>query len=155
MKQALIILMVILLMPIGVFAEKGFGIEQKFDVNTTTMKQSFVTYISAFSSHLRAFAHGDYGEDLNSADKLWAAGASVLYVPRPLSTYGVYFEIGGESEWLDTEVGTENFLRGAVGIGGFYQFGPQDAVYLGYLGRSKNENEASHTVVARLVFGFE
>jgi len=142
-------------LPIAAYAEKGAGIQNQFDVNTGTLKQGVIVYISAFAAHVRGFVNADYGEDLNSADKQWDAGADILYVPRPENKLGFYMEIGGNSQWLDAQTGIENYARAAIGFGGVYEFGPQDALYLGYRGKAKEKDQMTHEIVARLIFGFE
>jgi len=162
----LLIILAILLLPIAAYAEKGIGTSFNFDVNTATFKNGLTLYISAFDAHVRAFVNGDYGEDLNSADKQWDAGADVLYVPQPKNALGVYMELGGNSQWLDTEVGIENYARGAVGLGGVYQYGAkkdnntgvttgyQYSAYLGYRGKALGTDKMTHEIVARMIFGF-
>jgi len=162
----LLIVLAILLLPVVAFAEKGIGIQNQFDVNTATFKNGLALYVSAFDTHIRAFAAGDYGEDLNSADKQWDASADFLYVPYPQNGLGMYMELGGNSQWLDTEFGIENYARAAVGFGGIYQFGEKkdnntgvvtghgSSLYLGYRAKSLGTDKMTHEIVARMIFGF-
>lgn len=159
----LIPFLMILLLPVCAYAEKGIGYGMKFDVNTAELPYGLIAYVSAFGSHVRAFANASYGEDLNSADKQWDAGLGILYVPEPLKTLGLYMELDGSAQWLDTEQGIENYARGAVGLGGVYQFSPvkdnntglvtghKYSLYLGYRAKAQGTNTMTHEIVARWV----